>query len=84
VAPVTPSGGIPVVADAPAVELDLSTLSKRDALRWAFSVLGSWDAPEAVAWLAERGITVDRREAYRIVRAEGPESHLHLAAGGVR
>ena len=84
VAPVTPSGGIPVVADAPAVELDLSTLSKRDALRWAFSVLGSWDAPEAVAWLAERGITVDRREAYRIARTEGPESHLSLAAGGVR
>jgi len=84
VAPVTPPGGIPVVADAPPAELDLSTLSKRDAIRMAYASLGSWDAPAAVAWLAERGITVDRREAYRIVRAEGPESHLHLAAGGVR
>jgi hypothetical protein len=85
VAPVTPPAGIPVVDDAPPAELDLSTLSKRDAIRWAFASLGDYSPVEAVAWLANRGITVDRREAYRIARTEGAESHLHLAsAGGVR
>jgi hypothetical protein len=83
-APATPPAGIPMVLDAPPAELDLSTLSKRDAIRMAFASLGSWDAPAAVAWLADRGVTVDRREAYRIARAEGPESHLSLAAVGVR
>ncbi len=83
-APVTPPAGIPVVTDAAPTEPDLSTLSKRDALRWAFNAAGSWDAPAAVAWLAERGIRVDRREAYRLARAEGSTSRLQLASGGVR
>jgi hypothetical protein len=83
VAPATPPAGIPVVTDAP-VELDLSTLSKRDAIRWAFASLGDYSPVEAVAWLAERGVTVDRGEAYRIARAEGPSARLALAAGGAR
>jgi len=84
VGPVTPPAGIPVAVDAPAAEVDLSTLSKRDAIRWAFASLGDYSPPAAVAWLAERGVTVDRREAYRLARVEG-SARLRLASvGGVR
>lgn len=44
----------------------LHSMSKADALRRAFTALGRRDIPAALAWLAERDVTVDRSYAYTI------------------
>jgi hypothetical protein len=59
---------------AVAGEPPLSALSKREAVRRAFAALGSFEVPAALAWLAERGITVDRSDAYAVARAEKAQS----------
>lgn len=70
VAPVTPPGGLPMVTVS-AVEPagpDLTAMTKRDAVRFAFSVLGSYDVPGALAWLLARGVQVAESEAYAVRR----------------
>jgi hypothetical protein len=65
---------------ADAEHADLRTMSKRDALRHAFAVLGRRDVPAALAWLAERGVTVDRSYAYTIQWQ--PPRPLAVVSGG--
>jgi hypothetical protein len=68
-APIT--GELPVIVEpaaAPA-EPDLTGLSKRDAIRTAFHVLGSYDVPPALRWLAARGVEADRGDAYAVRKA---------------
>jgi hypothetical protein len=70
--------GVP--APAPRVELatplpELAKLTKAAALRTAWAALnvevpGSSDVPPAVAWLAERGVTVNESYAYNLARGE--------------
>lgn len=45
---------------------ELTTLSKKDALRAAFTQFGARDIPAALAWLADRGVIVDRSYAYTV------------------
>ncbi|MFI0487645.1 hypothetical protein [Actinomadura sp. 9N215] len=47
--------------------------SKRDKIRHAFAVIGEYDVRKAVEWLAERGVSVDRSDAYA-VRKNAQES----------
>lgn len=74
--------GVP--APAPRVELaaplpELAKLTKAAALRTAWAALdvkvpGSSDVPPAVAWLAERGVTVNESYAYNLARGEQERS----------
>jgi hypothetical protein len=67
-APATPPAGLPVVAIPSGP--DLGSMTKRDAIRSAFHALGSRDPGRAVTWLADRGVTVERREAQRVARED--------------
>lgn len=40
--------------------------TKRDKIRHAFAAIGDYDVPKAVNWLAERGVSVDRADAYAV------------------
>lgn len=51
---------------APAGEL--ADMRKGEALVAAFAALGRVDVPAALAWLAERGVQMDRSSAYRVAR----------------
>jgi hypothetical protein len=59
--------------------------SKADQLRYAFSVIGSYDVPAALAWLTERGIpALDRSTAHKVARREREARRPGLAVvGGV-
>lgn len=48
----------------------LAELSKADQVKEAFNALGSYDVPEAIKWLSERGITVNRPYAYSVAKKE--------------
>ncbi|MDQ1294350.1 MAG: hypothetical protein QG608_2233 [Actinomycetota bacterium] len=50
-------------------ESDVTAMTKRDALRYALQTLGTWDVPTALEWLAERGVSIDRRDAHRVSEA---------------
>jgi hypothetical protein len=50
-------------------ESDVTAMTKRDALRYALQTLGTWDVPTALEWLAERGVSIDRRDAHRVAEA---------------
>ncbi|TQS45089.1 hypothetical protein [Cryptosporangium phraense] len=83
-----PTATIPMhPSDAEFAE-DLDTLhglsNKRDAIRYAFSRVGSDNVPSAVAWLAERGVTVSRSEAYtlRIEEQKDAQRRITLVANG--
>lgn len=54
---------------APGQDADVTGMTKRDALRYALQTLGTWDVPTALEWLAERGVTIDRRDAHRVAEA---------------
>ncbi len=43
--------------------------TKRDKIRYAFAVLGTYDQGAALRWLAERGQSVSRSEVSAVVRA---------------
>jgi hypothetical protein len=58
--------------------------TKRDKIRYAFSVLGTYDQAGAAKWLTDRGLTVSRSEISAVVRAAvgGPSGeHPMLPAG---
>jgi hypothetical protein len=57
----------------------LRLMTKADAVRYAFNALGTTNVPAARAWLAERGVHVDRAYAYTIEPALGG---LSLVSGG--
>ncbi|MGH3611387.1 MAG: DUF2637 domain-containing protein [Pseudonocardia sp.] len=78
-----PDGGgeysAPVVGlEAARAPLALTVGTKADAIRAAFDAIGRRDVPAALAWLAERGVTVDRSYAYTV------RPRLRSAAGGER
>jgi hypothetical protein len=83
----TPPSGVPVVVDVrdhdDAQDTDLSTMTKRDALRTAFAALGTWDVPSATQWLSARGVSVDRRDAHRVAR-QGQSERAQLTTVGAR
>lgn len=56
--------------------------TKADAVRSAFDALGKRDVPAALAWLADRGITVDRSYAYTVSWEATPA--LRAVGGGDR
>jgi hypothetical protein len=58
--------------------------TKRDRIRYAFSVLGSYDQAAATRWLAERGVSVSRSEVSAVVRAAvgGPSGEHPLVSAG--
>jgi hypothetical protein len=43
--------------------------TKRDRIRYAFAVIGTYDKAAAAKWLADRGLTVSRSEVSAVVRA---------------
>jgi len=56
--------------DADTHAMRLAALStKRDRIRYAFSVLGSYDQAAATRWLSEREVSVSRSEVSAVVRA---------------
>jgi hypothetical protein len=70
-------------ADTHAVRLAaLST--KRDRIRYAFSVVGTYDQAAAHRWLAERGVSVSRSEISAVVRAAvgGPSGEHPVVPAG--
>lgn len=79
-------GGVPAIGDwgptplgsGPRLELTVGT--KADAIRAAFDAIGRRDVPAALAWLAERGVSVDRSYAYTV----SWRPPLRPAAGGAR
>jgi hypothetical protein len=67
----------PLAADRAA----LSALpSKRDQLRHAFASIGSYEVPDALAWLAARGVEVNRSDAYAVRKAEQEQTRSTLRA----
>lgn len=79
-------GGVSVEYPAPLsvstyrAPLALTVGTKADAVRRAFDHLGRRDVPAALAWLAERGVSVDRSYAYTV----SWRPPLRPAAGGER
>lgn len=61
------------------VEIDVTVLPKRDALMFAFSQIGSTNVPKALEWLEERGVTIDRSDAYKTAKAIQAAQQLQLA-----
>lgn len=60
-------------------------MTKRDALRVAFTELGCWDVPAALRWLSDRGVTADHSDARRIAKAQQSErAQLVPITGGAR
>lgn len=87
--PTPPDGGTPqVVADPTTPEVVTHTPralpvgTKADAVRSAFDALGKRDVPAALAWLADRDITVDRSYAYTVSWEAAPA--LRAVGGGDR
>jgi len=68
-------GRLPVPVEDEHLSADRAALdalsSKRDKVRHAFAVLGSYeDVPAAVEWLAARGVVVSRGDAYAVRTAD--------------
>lgn len=63
--------------------VDLSKLSKAEAVRQAFAALGSYEATPAREWLAERGVKVDRSYVYTIANklAAARRAEMHTVNG---
>lgn len=59
----------------------LAKVNKRDALRYAFDLIGQRDVPAALEFLRERGVRVDRSYAYSVDWAPSPKLR---AVGGAR
>jgi Protein of unknown function (DUF2637) len=90
--------GIPAPAPLPELAAplpELASLSKADALRTAWAALGvevpeQSDAVRAVAWLLERGVTVNESYAYNVARkdaeaaAASRRAELQVAGGESR
>ncbi|HWD07085.1 MAG TPA: hypothetical protein VG674_32045 [Amycolatopsis sp.] len=60
----------------------LAKLNKRDALRYAFDLIGQRDVPAALEFLRERGVRVDRSYAYSVDWS--PKTAVLRAVGGAR
>ncbi|GGT07565.1 hypothetical protein GCM10010156_76000 [Planobispora rosea] len=73
---------VPVETDPLAADRAmLATLgSKRDMIRHAFAVRGDYDVPGAVSWLAERGVTITKSDAYAVRKAEQENARAMLRA----
>jgi hypothetical protein len=75
---------LPVPVERDGLELDRATLatlpSKRDQLRHAFAVTGSYDVPGAVAWLAARGVEVSRGDAYAVRKTAQEQARSNVRA----
>jgi hypothetical protein len=56
----------PVTVTAEGQTVDLSQMSKADAVRHAFAQLGTYEVPPALAWLTDRGVRIDRSYVYEI------------------
>ena len=91
--PPPPDGGTPVEgAAAPEVveradvidyePRELTVSSKADAVRVAFATVGPDDVQAVLAWLAQRGITVDRTYVYDLRRKWTPPPPLRSVGGG--
>ncbi|MDX2689291.1 DUF2637 domain-containing protein [Streptomyces scabiei] len=48
----------------------LAGMTKADAIRNAFSALGTYDSPEVSAWLASKGIDVHRAQIHALAKKE--------------
>lgn len=70
----------PVVDTAEGGTVDLTKVSKAEAVRTAYAELGSYDAPAALTWLTERGVKVDRSYVYEIGRKLATERRAELHA----
>jgi hypothetical protein len=59
--------------------------TKREKIRYAFGVLGTYDQPAAARWLAERDVTVSRSEVSAVVRAAvgGPSGEQPLVTSAI-
>ncbi|MGH8920171.1 MAG: DUF2637 domain-containing protein, partial [Actinomycetes bacterium] len=91
--PTPPDGGTPVAtaAEPGVVERadvidyeprELTVGSKADAVRVAFATVGPDDVQAVLAWLAQRGITVDRTYVYDLRRKWTPPPPLRSVGGG--
>lgn len=49
---------------------DVNSMSKADAIRFAFGDIGAYDVPRALEWLSERGVTVARSHAHNVAKSE--------------
>jgi uncharacterized protein DUF2637 len=74
--------GALLAADEPAANL-VGKKSKAAAVRAAFDALGRRDVPAALAWLEQRGVTVDRSYAYT-VKWQPPRPQLVVSGGEQR
>jgi hypothetical protein len=73
-----PEGGpLPVVPHVLPPVPELSGLSKRDAIRYAFKHMGKIDGPAAVTWLSQHGINVDRADAGRVAKTESAKKPIN-------
>jgi hypothetical protein len=58
--------------------------SKAEAVRAAFMAIGSDDVPTVLAWLADRGVAVDRTYVYDLRRKWTHAAALPMVGGGSR
>jgi hypothetical protein len=68
-APSSPSSDREQAPDLYRARLDGLT-TKRDKIRYAFSVLGGYDQASARGWLADRGVDVSRSEIHAVAKAD--------------
>lgn len=90
--PVPPDGGTPseakpepeIVQPADVIDYEpreLTVGSKADAVRIAFATVGPDDVQAVLAWLTQRGITVDRTYVYDLRRKWTPPQPLRSVGG---
>ncbi len=79
--PLTPAATARDYLPAASAPLALTVGTKANAIRAAFDALGRRDVPAALAWLAARGVQVDRSYAYTVSWETPP---LLRAVGGDR
>jgi len=85
-------GEVPAVTSTAAAETphqlaadarELAGLSKADQLRRAFVAVGGPDAPQALTWLARRGVQVSHRYAFEVAAGERDRTpELRAIEGG--
>lgn len=59
----------------------LTALSKANAVRAAFTAIGTDDVPAVLAWLTARGVSTDRSHVYAIRRSWQPPKPLRSIGG---
>lgn len=72
--------GQAVPVKAPETDESLTALSKAEAIRRAFSEIGSYEALPAIEWLRDRGVSVNRSHVYNIAKTEKATAALVASA----